>query len=120
VAEAERDLGVALPPCYGIFLRRIGWASTGGISVFGLGSGVPPDIDLRRVIAWRKDLPGSAVPFARDAAGAIYCLDGSYSGPYESPVYRCEPGASGDKALQYEGHDFASWLWMRLAEAGEG
>jgi hypothetical protein len=118
VAEVERKLGVTLPPGYRSFLREFGWLSAAGTEVFGLGEDVPSSLDLRAVAeeAHRVGLPPHAVPFARDAAGAIYCLDTTHSGPYESPVYRWRPEGSADDVLEYMGHDFASWLWMRLAE----
>jgi hypothetical protein len=116
IAEAERSLGIAFPPAYRSFLRRIGWAALDGVALFGLGEGVPPDLDLRAAAARRAEgLPANALPFARDEAGVIYCLDAAHSGPYESPVYRCSPAATAEEALDYAGHDFASWLWMRLA-----
>jgi hypothetical protein len=40
-----------------------------------------------------------------------FCLDAAHVGPYESPVSRWAPGGE----LEYVAHDFASWLWMRLA-----
>jgi hypothetical protein len=118
VAEVEQGLGLSLPPGYRSFLLQVGWASVGGIAVFGLGEGVPSDLDLGTVVATarRQGLPRNLVPFSRDEDRAIYCLDATHSGPYESSVSRWHPGASADDALEYAGHDFASWLWMRLAE----
>lgn len=117
VAEVEQSLGLILPPGYRAFLLQVGWASARGIAVFGLGEGVPSDLDLRTVVAEeRPSLPMNAVPFARDEGGAIFCLDAAHSGPYESPAYRWHPEASAEDALEYAGHDFASWLWMQLAE----
>ena len=117
VAEVERSLGLILPAGYRAFVLQVGWAEVGGIAVFGLGEGVPADLDLRAVVAGaRPGLPPSAVPFARDSSGAIFCLDAAHSGPYESPAYRWHPEAPAEEALEYAGHDFASWLWMQLAE----
>lgn len=117
VTDLERSLGLVLPAGYRTFVLQVGWASALGIAVFGIGEGVPPDLDLRAVAAEvRPSLPANAVPFARDESGAVFCLDAAHSGPYESPVYRWHPGASMEEALEYAGHDFASWLWMRLAE----
>jgi hypothetical protein len=119
VAAVERSLGLTLPPGYRSFLLQMGWASAGGIAVFGLGEEAPADLDLRTLVAAarRQGLPRNLVPFSRGEGGAIYCLDAAHKGPYESPVYRWHPGASADDVLEYAGHDFASWLWMRLAEA---
>ena len=117
VAEAERNLGLILPAGYRTFVLQVGWAWARGIVVFGLGEGVPHDLDLRTVVAGaRPGLPPNAVPFARDVGGALLCLDAVHSGPYESPAYRWHPEAYGGDALEYAGHDFASWLWMQLAE----
>jgi hypothetical protein len=120
VADTERRLGLALPAGYRSFLLQIGWATVDRIAVFGLGEDVPADLNLSTdAAAQRKNLPANMVPFARDDDGALYCLDAAHSGPYESPVYRCGTGASGETAPEYAGHDFASWLWMRLAERSE-
>lgn len=118
VAEVERRLGVTLPPAYRSFLREVGWLSSAGTDVFGLGEDISSDRDLRTAAAEarRDGLPPQALPFARDASGEIYALDTTHTGPYESPVYRWRPDASADAALEYAGHDFASWLWLRLAE----
>ena len=116
VADTERRLGVTLPPGYRSFLLQIGWARADRVDVFGLGNDVPADLDLRTHAAERLDLPANIVPFARDDDGAVYCLDAAHSGPYESPVYRRGSGTSADAAPEYAGHDFASWLWMRLDE----
>ena len=117
LADTERRLGVTLPPGYRSFLRRIGWATVDRVAVFGLGDDVPADLDLRtRAAETAPDLPANMVPFARDDDGVVYCLDAAHSGPYESPVYRWGSGTSAEAAPEYAGHDFASWLWMRLAE----
>jgi len=118
VVELERRFSVTLPAGYRSFLLQIGWASAGDIAIFGLGTGVPADLDLRTVVAAERhqDLPKNLVPFARDKGEAIFCLDATHAGPYESPVYRCHHRGSTHDAVEYVGHDFASWLWMRLAE----
>lgn len=115
LAHTERRLSVTLPPGYRSFLRRIGWAKVDRVAVFGLGDDVPADLDLRTRAA-ELDLPANMVPFARDDDGVVYSLDAAHSGPYESPVYRWGSGTSADTAPAYDGHDFASWLWMRLDE----
>lgn len=116
VAETERALGLTFPAGYRTFLLRMGWASAPGLHVFGLGSRVPADLDIRKVAAEiRGSLPGNALPFAGDEE-AIFCLDTAHQGPYDSPVYRWHPEAASNDALENVGHDFASWLWMRLAE----
>jgi SMI1-KNR4 cell-wall len=117
LADTERRLGVTLPPGYRSFLKQIGWATIARVAVFGLGDDVPADLDLRtRAAEAAPDLPANMVPFARDDDGVVYCLDAAHSGPYESPVYRWGSGTSAEAAPEYAGHDFASWLWMRLAE----
>jgi SMI1-KNR4 cell-wall len=116
IAEAERRLGLTLPPGYRTFLRKVGWARLDGAALFGLGDGIPPDLDLLAAAAERAEgVARNLLPFARDDTGTIHYLDAAHSGPYESPVYRCRPGASAAEALENVGHDFASWLWMRLA-----
>jgi hypothetical protein len=121
VADAERRLGLVLPPGYRSFLLQIGWATEGRIAVFGLGEQVPADLDLNTVaLALRRTLPEQMVPFARDDDGVVYCLDATHSGPYESPVFRCGTPASHDAPPEQAGHDFASWLWMRMAEGSNG
>lgn len=119
VAALERTLGLTLPPGYRSFLRRIGWASVGGTAIFGPAEGVPADLDVRAAVAAARSqgLPGEMVPFGRDSDGVIHYLDAAHSGPYESPVYRWRPERPADDALEYAGHDFASWLWMRLSQA---
>jgi hypothetical protein len=115
IADTERRLGETLPPGYRSFLRQVGWAVVAGVAVFGLGDDVPADLDLRsRAAETTPVLPAHFVPFARDDDGVAYCLDAAHSGPYESPVYRSGSGASAEAEPEYAGHDFASWLWMRL------
>ena len=117
VAEAERELGVSFPPGFRSFLREIGWLAAVETEVFGLGEEISPRMNVRTITAEMRGqgLPSSAVAIARDTAGAVYCLDASYSGPYESPVYRWQPAEATESPLEYVGHDFSSWLWMRLA-----
>jgi hypothetical protein len=116
IAEVEQRLGLVIPAGYRGFVRQVGWASAGGLEILGLGARVPPELDLREVIAdVGEDLPANAIPFAREE-GELYCLDAAHEGPYESPAYRWDREAPADQALVYAGHDFASWLWMRLAE----
>jgi hypothetical protein len=116
IAEAERALGLTFPGGYRTFLRQVGWARVTGLEVLGLGEGVPADLDVRAVVAGMQgSLPANALPFARDE-GTIFCLDAKHQGPYESPVYRWRPEAPSTDSLEYVGHDFASWVWMRLDE----
>ena len=63
--------------------------------------------------------PSALVSFAGEPNGAIHFLDTSHEGPYESPVY---DGRAGEPAapVYAGGHDFASWLWMRIDEPSEG
>lgn len=116
IAEAERVLGLTIPGAYRTFIREVGWASVRGLEVFGLGEEVPAELDVRTVTTEiRESMPSNALPFARDE-GENFCLDAEHEGPYESPVFRWRPEAASKDALEYAGHDFASWLWMRLAE----
>ena len=61
-------------------------------------------------------LPANAFVVARDPSIPAFCLDAAHVGPYESPVYGWQVGGQ----LEYVAHDFASWLWMRLAAADPG
>jgi hypothetical protein len=120
LTELEQGLGVSLPGGYRSFLRQLGWLSAPTVEVFGAGADLPAGLDLRaRSAQARSDgVPPHLVPFAREPNGGIHYLDTSHEGPYESPVY---DGLAGEPAAPvYGGHDFASWLWMRIDEPSEG
>jgi hypothetical protein len=118
VAVVERWLGASLPPGFRTFLLRVGWLVLPDLEVLGAGADVLPEVDLVGATndARAGGLPANAFVVGRDPSTPAFCLDAAHVGPYESPVYRWQVGGQ----LEYVAHDFASWLWMRLAAADPG
>ena len=91
IQDAERQLGLKIPPDYRAVLRRAGWLGIGPQEFWGLGPDVPDHLDL--VIStqlWRTnrrlELPDHLLPIQEDGSGSLFCLDSSRVDCVESPV----------------------------------
>lgn len=77
-----------LPADYLAYLSDFGWFTVSSHEVIGFGAGVPPHLDVIRVVAWERELahpPMSAglLPVENNGGGDHYCLDLAAEG---SPV----------------------------------
>ncbi len=116
IIDAEARLGTRFPVGYKSFLEDVGWARVGKLSVLGLGRGIPEELNLLRAATTKEvHLPENMLAVARGANRSTFCLDMSYEGPYEPPVYQVDPEVANSMG-EYVGHDFVSWLWIHLAE----
>ncbi len=117
IHAASARLGVNLAGGYRRFLQRFGWGGVGALELFGLGSDVPPYLDLVAMAEserteMRPALPAHLIPFMNDGGGNLYCLDLRRTG--EPPVVFWDHTASEGQEPQSVAPDFISWLAERL------
>lgn len=77
---AEEALGVTFPPDLDAFFSDFGWLALGPHEIHGLGSDVPPYLDLVAVTLaeraeFRPALPYHLVPLKNDGGGNLYSVD---------------------------------------------
>jgi hypothetical protein len=80
LAQAQADLGIIIPGCYGMILRLFGWLSVGSWELFGLGSQTPPHLHLVAMVteerrSSRRSLPISLLPVMNNGGGDLFCLE---------------------------------------------
>ena len=112
---------MVFPRSYGTFLELFGWASIGGLDLYGLGEDVPAHLNLVEVTLserteMRPRMPHHLVPLANDGGGNHYCLDAAACGERESPVVFWDHalGEGQDQALV--GRSLEAWLSAELGE----
>jgi hypothetical protein len=117
IHAASARLGVHLVGGYRRFLQRFGWGGVGPLELFGLGSDVPPYLDLVAMAESERTemcpaLPAYLVPFMNDGGGNLFCLD--LRSPGEPPVVFWDHTASAGQEPMSVAPDFISWLAARL------
>lgn len=117
---ASARLGVNLVGGYRHFLERFGWGGIGSFELYGLGSDVPPYLDLVAVAKsertqMRPSLPAHLIPLMNDGGGNLYCLDLSKAG--EPPVVFWAHTAGEEQEPEPVAPDFVSWMEERLAHS---
>ncbi|WP_224368622.1 SMI1/KNR4 family protein [Hyalangium versicolor] len=118
IDAASDRLGVRLAGGYRSFLRRFGWGGVESFELFGLGSDVPPYLDLTTVAeSERTEMhPGLAshlIPLMNDGGGNLYCLDSRATG--EPTVVFWDHTASEKQIPSPVAPDFVSWLAERIS-----
>jgi hypothetical protein len=129
MANAGRVLKVSFSGSYEQFLREYGWARFGherlspysalAIGVYGLGSGIPPHLDLlKNTVAERTEnepsLPAHLVPVMGDGGGNHYCLDTSKMVNGEYPMIFWDHENDEEQATEPPSQSFESWLINQL------
>lgn len=120
ILAASARLGVPLAGGYRRFLQRFGWGGVGALELFGLGSDVPPYLDLVALTEserteMRPALPAYLIPLMNDGGGNLYCLDSRGAG--EPPVVFLDHTASEGQKPASVAPDFISWLAEQLEHA---
>lgn len=117
IVAASARLGVNLVGGYRLFLQRFGWGGVGSFELYGLGSDVPPYLDLVSVTESERAemhpaLPPYLVPLMNDGGGNLYCLDSRTES--EPPVVFWNHAASAAQELERVAADFLSWMAERV------
>ncbi len=78
IREAELELG-RLPRIYREFIAEFGYLRTPDVLIFGLGGGLPEDLDLQTITRRERcsgepRLPRQFVAFSHDREDSFYCL----------------------------------------------
>jgi SMI1-KNR4 cell-wall len=120
ILAASVRLGVNLSGGYRRFLQRFGWGGVGALELFGLGSDVPPYLDLVALTESERTemypaLPHYLIPLMNDGGGNLYCLDSRGMG--EPPVVFWDHTAGEGQTPASVAPDFISWLAERLERA---
>ena len=79
IEEAATSLGIRFPEQYAEFLRRVGWLEWAYGSLYGLGKGIPPYLDVvKETMQERRlcqpNIPAYLLPIMNDGAGNHYCI----------------------------------------------
>jgi len=119
IAQAEAELGVALPATLRAFLSRAGWAAMEANEYFGIGAGVPEYIHLVRItLAERHELepglPTHLIPLRGDGAGNLYALDLDRGSPDDPSVVFWEHDGNGVPLQVSE--RYTDWLKAETAD----
>jgi len=117
ILAASTRLGVNLAGGYRRFLQRFGWGGVGSFELFGLGSDVPPYLDLVAVTESERTemepaLPAYLIPLMNDGGGNLYCIDSKAEG--EPTVVFWDHTASEDQSPQPVAQDFVAWMAARI------
>jgi hypothetical protein len=117
--SASVRLGVNLVGGYRRFLQRFGWGGVGSFELYGLGSDVPPHLDLVAVTEserreMRPALPVHLIPLMNDGGGNLYCLDSRGEG--EPGVVFWDHSAGEEQKPEPVAPDFVSWMAERLEQ----
>lgn len=88
IARLERDLGVALPPSYVLFLSVFGWFEDDQVKVLGITSSESEGyLDVLEELRWEREeaaisIPPCVIPVSDDGAGNLFCIhtDGQSAG----------------------------------------
>jgi hypothetical protein len=78
--DAVRGVFGVLPDDYVAYLGDFGWFAVSSHEVIGFGAGVPPHLDVIRVVTWERELAqppmrAGLVPLGNNGAGDHYCVD---------------------------------------------
>ena len=118
VAAAEDTLGVEIRGGFRDFLRRFGWGEISYLSIYGLGIGIPPYLDLVQITMSERTemsprLPAHLVPVMNDGGGNLFCLDTS-ANMNEPPVVSWAHDEGESQTPVTIAQDFVSWLAAAL------
>ncbi|WP_052420030.1 SMI1/KNR4 family protein [Hyalangium minutum] len=113
IVAASARLSVSLNGGYRCFLQRFGWGGVGSFELYGLGSDVPPYLDLVSVTESERTemhpaLPPYLIPLMNDGGGNLYCLDSRREG--EPPVVFWNHSDSASQEPERVAADFLSWM----------
>jgi SMI1-KNR4 cell-wall len=80
ITSAEQELRLSIQGSYRDFLRQFGWDGAGAFELYGLGSDVPPHLDLIRITRSEREVMEPSLrtyllPLMNDGGGNLYCLD---------------------------------------------
>src|SRR5687768_6924200 len=80
IDAAEKILGCTIRGDYRQFLSTFGWGGASHFEIYGVGSDVPPYLDLVRTTRSERTemtprLPEYLLPLMNDGGGNHYCLD---------------------------------------------
>ncbi len=79
IEEAQKSLGLVIRGDYRKFLLDFGWGGTGKFELYGLGSDVPPFLNLITITHSERTemsppLRPDLIPLMNDGGGNLYCL----------------------------------------------
>ena len=91
IFKAENSLMTPFSESYRSFLRKIGWGRFSHEELYGLGSDIPPYLELVKNTLVERDtmgplMPLHLIPVMNDGAGNHFCLDTSLFADDECPV----------------------------------
>jgi len=120
IERAEAMLGTKFSESYRLFLQDYGWGRFAHQELYGLGSDVPPHLDLiRNTEAERNQMhPAmllSLVPLLNDGAGNHYCLDVRKMRDSECPIVFWDHELGEDQNPKPVFDAFDKWLMGLLA-----
>ena len=122
---AQVELSVRFPDSYIAFLRQFGWGRVAHFELYGLGTDVPPYLDLVRVTCSEREemeprLKMYLIPIMNDGGGNHYCLDSTRLENGECPVVFWDHELGRDQVPDQVGENFVSWLSDKVDELSEG
>ncbi|KON78494.1 SMI1/KNR4 family protein [Leptospira kirschneri] len=84
---AEEKLEIIIRGDYRNFLQTFGWGGVQHLELYGLGSDVPPYLDLISVteserVEMNPKLPKYLIPVMNDGSGNLYCIDTRFVEPF--------------------------------------
>jgi SMI1-KNR4 cell-wall len=112
IQEAQQAIGLPIRGDYRNFLLDFGWGGDGAFELYGLGSDVPPFLNLIAItlserVEMSPPLRQELIPVMNDGWGNLYCLDASSEGPR---VVFWDHEGSRDQVPAVDAEDFSSWL----------
>lgn len=114
---AEQALGILLPSSYKSFLRDFGWGGVGHWELFGVGTGVPSEVDLVDIALSERTeatplTPEHLVPVMNDGGGNLFCLDTARTLDDDCPVVLHDHELD---EISDVSDSFLAWLNERIA-----
>ncbi|MFS8066933.1 MAG: SMI1/KNR4 family protein [Byssovorax sp.] len=112
IQEAQQALGLPIRGDYRKFLLDVGWGGVGCFELYGLGSDVPPFLNLIAITHSERTemsppLRQELIPVMNDGGGNLYCLDSASEGPQ---VVFWDHEGGGAQVPAVEAEDFSSWF----------
>lgn len=113
IVGAERRLCLNIQGSYRRFLSKFGWGGIKHIELYGLGTDVPPFLDLVRVTLSERNemmprLKHMLLPIMNDGGGNLYCLDMESRGPN---VVFWDHELGTNQTADVIAENFETWLW---------
>lgn len=112
IQEAQQVLDLPIQGDYRRFLLDFGWGGAGDFELYGLGSDVPPYLNLIAITHSERTemhpaLRHELIPVMNDGGGNLYCLDSASAKP--CVVFWDHEGAEAQNPA-VEAEDFSSWV----------